>query len=370
MARVLIADDSPTVCALLAEVLATVPGLEIVGEAHTGAEAIAMAAQLRPDAVTMDVEMPGMNGYDATKEIMIRVPTPVVIISGHVDDDDLARCSEAFRAGALATFRKLPDVNAPEFEERAAELTHIVSQLSLVKVSRHWRIAEEQSRPARPAAGDNRLRVVVTVVSARGGVALAKLLGKMPRNFAAPVLVIPRLGSGFSEGFVGGLARSSGLQVVRAGHEEALRPGTVYVAPEHVHLTVEGDFAHPFLTLSDAPPVRGFRPSATVLFESTAMVFGPSALALVLPGVGEDGIPGLCSIRLEGGRIIAQEATERAGLRSPGADIAASLADIALPLDLMAAQLQDIHNRLSRSDADPPCVSRSLAGQRLRARLH
>src|SRR5574337_1289895 len=166
MPRILIADDSPTVRALLFEVLGSDANIEIVGEARTGLEAVAMTVQLRPDAVTMDVEMPGMNGYEATKEIMVRAPTPVVIISSHVDDDDIQRGTESFRAGALATFRKLPDVDAPEFDERAKELLYIVNQLARVKVGRHYRVAGDGK--SRKLVGDDRIRIVATAVSAKG----------------------------------------------------------------------------------------------------------------------------------------------------------------------------------------------------------
>lgn len=358
MARILIADDSPTVRALLHDVLESDANIQIVGEARNGLEAVAMTVQLRPDAVTMDVEMPGMNGYDATKEIMVRAPTPVVIISSHVDDDDLERGTESFRAGALATFRKLPDVDAPEFEERANELLYIVNQLSRVQVSPHWRIVGDGR--ARQVPGDDRIRVLTTAVSAKGSTALVKLLGKLPRDFAVPLLVVPRIGSGFTDGFVTWLKRSCHLPVKLAKHGERLVPGSVYVAPEHRHLKVTGDFMSGYATLSDEPPVRGFRPSATMLFDSVAQVFGRSVLALVLQGTGEDAIPGLCSIRLEGGRIIAQERAEHGGLRSSGVDVAAALADIALPLDLMVGQLEDVHHQLKQHAASGPAASRGL----------
>jgi two-component system chemotaxis response regulator CheB len=358
MPRILIADDSPTVRALLHEVLGSDSDIQIVGEARNGVEAVAMTVKLRPDAVTMDVEMPAMNGYDATKEIMVRAPTPVVIISGHVDDDDLERGTESFRAGALATFRKLPDVDAPEFDERATELLYIVNQLARVKVSPHWRIVGDAR--SRQITGDDRIRVVATAVSAKGSTALAKLLSKLPQDFAAPILVVPRVGSGFTDGFVTWLKRGCHLTVRLAKNGERLVRGSVYVAPEHRHLRVTGDFLATYATLSDEPPVRGFRPSATLLFDSAGEVLGRSVLALVLEGTGEDAIPGLCSIRLEGGRIIAQERADHNGLRSTGVDVAAALADIALPLDLVLGQLEDVHQQLKQRAGDSTTAPRGL----------
>lgn len=341
MPRVLIADDSPTMRALISEVLASLPDLEVIGQARNGLEAVEMTVRLRPDVVTMDVEMPIMTGYQATKEIMIRNPTPVVILSSYVDDDEIERCTEAFRSGALATFRKLPDVTATDFDERAWELCYTVNQLGFVKVSRHWRIAAEGGE--RRQTGDDRIRVVATVVSAKGSATLGKILGRLPPDFAAPVLVVPRLGHGFQDGFINWLSRSCKLDVKVPRGGEPLAPATVYVAPEDLHLTVGGDYEQAWADLSRDPPLRGFRPSATTLFDSVAATFGSSALALILPGVGEDGIPGLCSIRIEGGRIIAHEQVQRSGFRKTGIDVATGLADITLPLEPMAAQLMDVH---------------------------
>lgn len=364
MPRVLIADDSPTSRALLQDVLGSDPEIELVGEARNGAEALAMAVQLQPDVVTMDVEMPVMNGYDATKEIMIHRPTPVIILSTYVDDD-IDQCSEAFRAGALATFHKLPGVDAPDFEQRAWELIYTVKQLSHVRVPRHYRIAAQPDAQPKNLPPDDRLRVLVTSVSAPGAAALSRLLAKLPPRFALPIVVVPHVGSGFAERMVPSLARGTRLTVRLPKHGDNLEPGSVYVAPDHHHLTLAGEFRSCWIELSNAEPIRGYRPSASLLFDSAATVFGPAALALVLKGVGEDGIPGLCSIRLSGGRIVAHEEAQRAGFHSASADVAYGLADLTLPLDVIANQLVRAHAQLAGerrpASASPLALARSAS---------
>lgn len=360
MPRVLIADDSPTSRALLEDVLGSDPDIEIVAQARNGAEALALAVQLRPDVITMDVEMPGMNGYDATKEIMIHQPTPVIILSTYVEDD-IDQCSEAFRAGALATFHKLPAVDDPDFDRRAWELTYTVKQLAHVRVPRHYRIAsEEGDSKCKNLPPDTRLRVIVTSVSAPGAAALATLLAKLPERFTIPILVVPRVGSGLADRLVPSLARSTKLDVRMAEHGADLLPGTVYIAPDHSHTVIAGTFSACWIELLDSPPLRGFRPSASALFDSAATVFGHTALALVLKGAGEDGIPGLCAIRLSGGRILAHEEGQRSGFASAAADVAYGLADLTLPLDVIAGQLIGAHGQHVSTPRPMPRVLRAL----------
>lgn len=364
MPRVLIADDSPTSRALLQDVLGSDPEIEIVGEARNGAEALALTVQLQPDVITMDVEMPGMNGYDATKEIMIHQPTPVIILSTYVEDD-IDQCAEAFRAGALATFHKLPGVDAPDFEQRVWELSHTVKQLAHVRVARHYRIAAQPDAKPQDLPPDDRLRAIVTSVSAPGAAALSRLLAKLPPRFAIPIVVVPHVGSGMAERMVPSLARNTRLNVRLPKHGEPLEAGSVYIAPDHHHLTLAGEYRSCWIELSSTEPVRGYRPSASLLFDSAATVFGHTALALVLKGVGEDGIPGLCSIRLAGGRIVAHEEAQRTGFHSASADVAYGLADLTLPLDVIAGQLLGAHAQVAdrpRHAVGPLAVARAAHG--------
>jgi two-component system chemotaxis response regulator CheB len=342
MLRVLVADDSPTTTTLLVEVLRSDPEIDVIGVARSGAEAVQLVEELRPHVITMDIQMPGMNGFDATKEIMIRTPTPVLIVSAHVDTQDVTQCMDAFRAGAVTLFPKLPDPDSPDFDNASSELLDLVKQVAKVPGFHHWRYAPYQGTP-RGTQGDDWIRVVSVTMSSSSAPAIAELLGQLPEGFAAPILVVPHLGRGFTEGFVNWLSRNCLLTVKLAEDREALRAGTVYVAPENLHLGVGGTWKMPFAALWDGPPVHGFRPSANVLLESVAEVFGRSAVALVFPGTGENGLLGLCAVRLAGGRVIAQEQPKRP-LRSgrPGAELAAGLADVVLPTELIAAQLIEV----------------------------
>lgn len=206
MIRVLVVDDSPTNREAISAVLRADPDIEIVGEARNGTEAVELAEQLRPNVITMDVTMPGLNGFDATKEVMIRVPTPTLIVTGHFDVHDKVFTGNSFRAGAVSTLPKLPDTADPEFEPAAEQLVRVVKELSHVKVSRHWRYA-----PLLPYhGGSERVRAVAAAVSTHSARDFGRFVAQLPCDFPAALFVVAHVGHGFLPGFAAWLARQGG----------------------------------------------------------------------------------------------------------------------------------------------------------------
>jgi two-component system chemotaxis response regulator CheB len=352
MIRVLIADDSPTARALLKEILSSDPECQVVGEARDGIEAVELTRQLRPHVVTMDLRMPRLDGFEATKEIMITAPTPIVIVTGSVAIHDVEASMDTLRAGAMALLPKPPGPESPTFEEAAGQLITIVKAMSQVKVVRHWRSAVADARPRKhpdqgtegttfPAAprrpGAGSFGRILTIATSTGGpAALHRLLADLPGDFPVPILVVQHITEGFTPGLADWLNKVSPLHVKVAQQGEMLAPHTVYLAPDDLHLGLSSRSA---IALSSAPPVGGFRPSGTFLFESAARAFGSSTVALILTGMGEDGVAGLRTVRQHGGRIIAQDETSCVIFGMPGSAIAAGLPDLVLPLDAMAARL-------------------------------
>jgi len=342
MIRILVAEDSVTVREMLAAILQSDPEIRIAGVAKDGLEAVEMAKALRPDLITMDIWMPKLDGFEATKRIMAETPTPIVIVSAVVDRNGVEVSMQALRVGALAVARKPAHAGSPEFEAGSRQLIATVKAMAEVKVVRRW-----PDRPSSPVIGDppaaiaslgarRRPRVVAVAASTGGPAALHRLFSELPPAFPLPILVVQHIADGFVEGFAGWLNATSALRVKLAEPGEALAPKTVYVAPDNRHLGVS---SRSEIMLSAAPPVDGFRPAASFLFESVAKAFGTSALAIILTGMGRDGVEGLKAVRAAGGAIVAQDEASSTVFGMPGAAIAAGLPDVVLPLVAVAPHI-------------------------------
>jgi two-component system chemotaxis response regulator CheB len=256
----------------------------------------------------------------------------------------------ALRAGALVVLAKPPGPEAPDFEEAAQALIANVKAMSQVKVVRHWRQTQrgqpppERGKAERAEAGaagtlPPRGRVVALATSTGGPAALHQLLSSLPGDFPVPLLVVQHITRGFTAGLADWLNKVSPLHVKVAAEGDPLAPHTVFLAPDDRHLGVTGRGT---VSLSSAPPVGGFRPAGTFLFEATARVFGAATVAVILTGMGEDGVEGLKAVRAAGGRILAQDEKTSVIFGMPGAAVAAGLADAVLPLDAIAARLSEL----------------------------
>jgi two-component system chemotaxis response regulator CheB len=289
----------------------------------------------------MDVRMPRLDGFAATKEIMIAVPTPIVIVTASFEAREVELAMQALRAGALTVLRKPEGPGSPSFEEVAQKFIATVKAMAAVKVVRHWRPRAPGGAPAAlSAASPVRGRTLVAIATSTGGpAALNQLLAQLPGDFPIPILIVQHNTPGFMPGLVDWLNGSCDLQVKVAVQGEPIRGHTVYLAPDGRHLGVS---AQAKVLLSTAPPIGGFRPSGTYLFDSVAAVAGRAAIAVILTGMGNDGLEGLHAIRRAGGRIIAQDEDSSVVWGMPGAAVAAGLADLVLPLDMIPARLVEM----------------------------
>jgi two-component system, chemotaxis family, protein-glutamate methylesterase/glutaminase len=358
--RAVVAEDSPTTRQLLVTLLGSDPDIEVVGEAVNGREAIELTWRLRPSVVVMDIRMPVMDGIEATRQIMRDVPTPVVIVTA-VADSEVELSLRAVQLGALTVQPKPPAPDSPRFSAEAARLIRLIKALADVKVvRRRWEGAARvdfapafsgavagggQPRsgwPTGPDVGgvrsplDGTVEIVAVAASTGGPAALFRLLERLPANSVAPVLVVQHIADGFTRGLVSWLSRATAMTVKVAEQGEPLAPGTVYVAAEERHLEV-GD--NGTISLSAQPPVGGFRPSATVLFRSVAERHGRAAAAVVLTGMGSDGMEGVAAVKRAGGRVLAQDEATSVVFGMPGAVVTAGLADVVASVEDLAAYL-------------------------------
>lgn len=335
MIRVLVAEDSRTVRELLVRILTSDPQIEVVGQAATGAEAVELAERLRPNVVTMDIHMPVMDGLEATKEIMTVAPTPIVIVSSSASQKDVELSLHATRAGALLVLRTPDNPRSPHFGKLRDEFLLMVKAMAEVKVVRQWR-PERFARASTQPRAQRTPRLIAIAASTGGPAALQQILAALPRDYAVPIAVVQHIADGFANGLADWLHTSCDLRVRVAQHGDMLCGRTVYIAPDNVHLGVAST-GH--VALCDGPPLGGFRPSATHLFRSAAASYGSALAAVVLSGMGRDGVDGLQAVRAGGGLVLAQDKESCVVFGMPREAIHAGAVDEVLPVQSIAARL-------------------------------
>ena len=342
--RVLVVDDSPVVRAILKGMLESEPGLQVVGDAKDGEEAIQLTCQLRPDVVTMDIRMPRVNGLEATRQIMRACPTPIVVVASSVYEADLNIAFNAVEAGALTVVEKPKGLSATDYDAVRDQLVTTVRLMSDVQVVALW--SAEQAAPAAPPAAraDTRptshVELIAIGASTGGPGVLHQILKALPADFAIPVVIVQHITRGFGQGFARWLDSVTSLQVAVAADGEGLRPGRILVAPDDAHLTVTPGGQ---VRLEHSEPVSGRRPSATRLFESAAQSYGRAAVGIVLTGMGDDGADGLEALRQAGGRVIAQSEASCVVYGMPQVAIERGIVEQVLGPDEIASVLRGLN---------------------------
>jgi two-component system, chemotaxis family, protein-glutamate methylesterase/glutaminase len=305
MIRVLVADDSATAREYLVYLLGEDPALRVVSTARDGLEAVAEAERLKPDLIVMDVHMPRMDGFEATRQIMERVPAPIVMCSASSSREEVAMTFAALEAGALTVIDKPGGPGHPRHAESARRLIETVKLMAEVKVVRRWPKRERRLPPSPPSVKpDRKIRLITIGASTGGPQVISEILARVAGALAAPILVVQHIAPGFTPGLVEWLGERTGLAVKLAEPGEGARPATAYFAPDgfQMGITREGR-----IRLARDLAEDGFCPSASYLFQSAAETYGPSALGILLTGMGRDGATGLKRLREAGGMTIAQD---------------------------------------------------------------
>jgi two-component system chemotaxis response regulator CheB len=333
--RVLIVDDSPTMRSILAARLSGQDGIRVVGLASHAAEARTMMKELEPDVVTLDIEMPGMNGLDFLDKIMTLRPTPVIIVSGliHAGSDTTAR---ALMLGAVDTYCKA-DFTGNAIDDGGV-LAGLVRQAAKVTVHRRSAEVARMAEPVRTHSAATRL---IVVGSSTGGVeALQVLLSAFPAD-CPPTMIVQHVDARFAPAIARTLNAASPAQVVLAEADMPLRRGTVYLAPGgERHMLVAGQ-AKPDGTglhakLRPGDPVSGHRPSVDALFASAATVVGAEAVGILLTGMGADGAKGLLALSRAGALTIAQDEASCTVFGMPRVAISLGAARVVAPITRIA----------------------------------
>lgn len=296
--RVLVVDDSMICREVIGTLLNMAPDIDVVGKAADGREAIDLNRQLKPDIITMDAKMPGVDGFSAIREIMATQPVPIVMVTGYLTVEGASMTLKALAMGALDIMEK------PEFDgPLASTLREKVRLLAGVPVFKR----EPKGPGGHPVAKSTmeaRASKLIAITSSTGGPkALLEILAPLPKEFKSCILITQRLPEGFSAGFAEWLNAEVFLKVREAQEGDPLEPGTVLVAPSGCHLVLR---SRDQVGLSDEPAVDGHRPSGSLMFKSIARRCAKDSIGIVLSGIGVDGASGLLELKKSGGFCLAQ----------------------------------------------------------------
>jgi two-component system chemotaxis response regulator CheB len=348
---VLIVEDSDVIRQLLEFIISSDGRFEILASTASAEDALDVLQRISPDVISLDIRLPGMNGFEATRRIMREKPTPIVVCSASVESDELKITMNALRAGALAVVEKPVGTTRADYDRLARTLCTQLAIMSEVKVVRQRAFTD--TAPTRrtaplvglrhttpgPAALSGRPPRLLGIGASTGGPnAVVQLLTDLGPGFGLPVLLVQHIMPSFLAGFVSWLGGVTPFRTVIAQDREVPVPGTVYVAPADYHLAIEAER----IRINQGAGVFVHRPSATVMFQSMARSLGPSGLGVLLTGMGDDGADGLLELRRAGGHTIAEHESTAVVYGMPKAAVDRGAACECLPLGDIAPRVLEL----------------------------
>ena len=341
---------------LIAEIIESSGAFHVVGTAVDGVEALQKIRTLKPDIVTLDIEMPRLNGLQALEQIMAEMPRPVVMLSAAGSELGNAMTLRALERGALEFVRK---PSGPVSIDLSIVRVQLMSALEAARAMNMGGMrtspppaAARHPEPVQRKSPDAATRVVAIAASTGGPRALAEIIPRLPEDLGAAVVIVQHMPGEFTKLLAERLRAMSSLWIAEAMNGKLLRENRVYIAPGGYHMTLRGEPGNASISLDESPTMWGVRPAADPLFFSVASTFGPASIGVVLTGMGRDGAEGLRRIREAGGRAIVQDRDSsiiygmpQAALAAAGTDKIAKLNDIApLIRDLCAVPFIALHN--------------------------
>jgi two-component system chemotaxis response regulator CheB len=338
--RVLVVDDSALMRKLIPQILQTDSSIEVIGTAMDGNFGLKKIEELKPQVVTLDLEMPGMGGIDMLKEIMRRHRLPVIVVSSH-STQGASVTLQALALGAFDFVAKPTDVSA-RMPQIAAELIGKIKAAAQSRgiVVRPMGVTSPTGEKAKLDAKRKPTKVIAIGVSTGGPQALQYVFSQLPADFPGTIVVVQHMPEGFTEMFARRLDEICAVGVKEAQSGDVLLAGRVLICPGSRHIKVKRLPLGDVVVLSDEPRVNGHRPSADVLFRSLAEEYGPKGLAVLMTGMGDDGAQGLGAVKAAGGMTIAQSEESCVVYGMPKAAIDRGFAVRVVGLDVLANTLQ------------------------------
>ena len=359
--RVLVVDDAVVVRKIVTDALSTDPLIDVVGTAPNGRLALAKIPQLNPDLVTLDIEMPVMNGLEALREIRRTYPRLPVIMFSTLTERGAAATLDALALGASDYVTKPSNVGSvviaqqrvrDELIPKIRSLCWRVTGVVASGVATPAVVGGATTAPAKPAPGGDmpraprltdalrsRVDIIAIGVSTGGPNALARIIPDLPKDLPVPVVIVQHMPALFTKLLAERLDAESAVTVREGSGGTTIMPGHVYIAPGNYHMFLRNDDGAIRLATNQAPPENSCRPAVDVLFKSVGELFGGRALAVVLTGMGQDGLRGCEFVAAAGGQVVAQDQASSVVWGMPGFVANAGLADRLLPLDQVAGEI-------------------------------
>lgn len=342
MPNLLIVEDSPVVQQLLNEIFSSDGDIRVIGIASSAEEGLELLAHARPDVITMDIVLPGMDGLQATRRIMETSPVPIVIVTASWEPAQVETTFRALEAGAVAIVQKPSGPGHPDFQNMAENLVRTVKLMAEVRLVKRWSGRRPgPCAPAGPASGlpapsKRAIEVIALGASTGGPPAIKRILAGLAKDFPIPLLVVQHMAVGFQEGMVRWLQQDAGFPISIARAGEHIGSHHAYLAPDGFHLGIERDGR---ILLSLDSPEHGLRPSISFLFRNIASTYGSRAAGVLLTGMGEDGARELKTMREKGALTIAQDGESAVVDGMPGKARELGAATHVLPPEKIAAAL-------------------------------
>jgi len=350
--RVLVVDDSGFFRRRVTEMLKSDPRLEVIGAAEDGAQAVEMTARLKPDVITMDIEMPVMDGITAVRRIMAATPTPILMFSSLTTDGARATL-DALDAGAVDYLpKKFEDISRDkdEAKRQLCERVHAIGSGRRHQTVRPYAVSAPAAAAAKPrsappsfAGRRGHYKIVAIGTSTGGPVALQEVLTKLPANFPLPIVLVQHMPGSFTPAFAQRLNQQCAITVKEAADGDPVEPGVALLAPGGKQMLVEQRAGRAFIRITESTPGQTYKPSVDTTFTSLVRSFPGQVLAVVLTGMGADGREGARLLKQGGSAVWAQNEASSVVYGMPAAVVEAGLADQVLALqDIGPALVQRV----------------------------
>ncbi|MBN2030905.1 chemotaxis-specific protein-glutamate methyltransferase CheB [bacterium] len=347
MIKVLITEDSPVVRGYLEYILNSDPDIEVVGTARDGQEAVRMVSSTKPDVITMDIHMPEMDGFEATRQIMETYPVPIVIVSASWNPEEVDKTFRTMEAGAVAALEKPRGMGHPQSEASVRELLQTVKLMSEVKVvrrsARHRVLQKERAiafKEEKSIVEPNPdVKLVAIGASTGGPLVLQTILSKLPTNYPVPIVIVQHIAMGFLAGLKDWLCKTTHFPVKIAESRERCEAGKAYLAPDGVQIALDKNMR---VVITDNTPEHNLCPSISYFFRSVGDIFGRNAIGVLLTGMGRDGAKELKYLKDNGCITIAQDKETSIIHGMPGEAIKLGGATYILPSNKIAEKLKNL----------------------------
>jgi two-component system chemotaxis response regulator CheB len=354
--RVLVVDDSAFMCKVLEEIIKADPQLEVAGQARNGRDAVALAESLRPDVITMDINMPHVDGLQATELIMSQHPRPIVIVSSE-SREGAASTLRALELGAIDFVPKPSsgiDLDMRNVREDLTRKLKLAAKVRVVRTAARSKVSAHEPAVGGSALGTGaafaaqnggKFPMVVIAASTGGPAAVMRVVAGLPKEFPAAVFLVLHMPAAFTKQFTIQLAEVSPLPVKEAEHNEAPQPATIYLCPGSHHLRLSSTGK---IVLDAGPRIEGYRPCADVAFETIAAYARGFAVGVVLTGMSNDASKGAKAMKAAGGYVVAQDEATSVIFGMPAEAIKTGSVDEVTPLDEISAAIERRVTKLFR----------------------